>query len=418
MHMNMRGISIRQAKPVDEPMVVRAWQTAYGSDFRFKYPERWDWMFRENPFLRKVSDGLPIWIAANREKAVAWNGSMEVRLQLNHETYPAAFSVDTFTLPEYRGKKLALHLEEMIQNSHHIYMSIEMAPAVRAILSTLGEKPGKPLNVYLKLIKKFHGNNLYDDLAGGVQARFGRTCAALLKILGPYGLERLLNNTVSALFKLRQKRRHVCHGRDEALGELSYERVSSFGTETDRFWLRIKGGYALAVPRDSEYLNWKYIRQPHLNYTRVLVRREDEVCGLIVYRTGGDSAAPLGIICECLPDNNDPVLFAHMLTHVEKELISAGVHMIKCGSSVPGFCNMMQAHGYARIRTLVPMLYIAPGIRDAIDFDDLRMRDWLLSLGDHDIDQIITQNQPIFADILKILRNAIPGDQDRAEHIL
>ena len=104
----MNTIKIRRGTVADEALIVESWKKAYKQDFNYKYPTRWNWMSKGNPFYRWSSQELSVWVCELKDKIIAWNGSMDIIIELNNKPYPAAFSVDTFTLPQYRGKNFAL----------------------------------------------------------------------------------------------------------------------------------------------------------------------------------------------------------------------------------------------------------------------------------------------------------------------
>jgi hypothetical protein len=61
---------------------------------------------------------------------------------------------------------------------------------------------------------------------------------------------------------------------------------------------------------------------------------------------------------------------------------------------------------------MVPMIHFDENILGDIDYNRVMNGNWLMSLGDHDIDQVLLQDQPICADVLKVLTNRVPGATD------
>jgi len=106
--------SIRLADFPDLPAISDAWRVAYAELYPYKYPHRWRWMFEENPFSQR--DGgkkLPMIIATTKNRVAAWACAMETPVFFDNDIIPAAFSCNTFTLPEFRQRGLGgAHPEE------------------------------------------------------------------------------------------------------------------------------------------------------------------------------------------------------------------------------------------------------------------------------------------------------------------
>ena len=49
--------------------------------------------------------------------------------------------------------------------------------------------------------------------------------------------------------------------------------VRRFDARVDRLWERLSDRFALAVRRDSRYLNWKYVEPPHVRYLGAVASR-------------------------------------------------------------------------------------------------------------------------------------------------
>ena len=82
-------------------------------------------------------------------------------------------------------------------------------------------------------------------------------------------------------------------------------RPAGFDAGVDQFWERVKGSLALAVRRDSRYLNWKFIEPPHVRYQAAVLRRDDEVAGYVVYRHLREPQGRVTQIVDFLADPSD-----------------------------------------------------------------------------------------------------------------
>src|SRR5260221_425032 len=66
------------------------------------------------------------------------------------------------------------------------------------------------------------------------------------------------------------------------LGEVRLLR--RFDRQFTDLWRRVGPKFDLAVRRDAEYLQWKFVTPPHVRYTIASLQREDGPAGYIVYR--------------------------------------------------------------------------------------------------------------------------------------
>ena len=81
--------------------------------------------------------------------------------------------------------------------------------------------------------------------------------------------------------------------------------VRRFDTGVDQLWERVKASLALAVRRDSRYLNWRFVEPPHVRYQAAVLRRDDEVAGYVVYRHLREPQGRVTHIVDFLADPSD-----------------------------------------------------------------------------------------------------------------
>ena len=128
---------VRQASLEDESAIARFLTEAYGERAQFKYPARWKWQFRDNPFLSEFP-GLPIWIAVRNDRVVGQTCAQIEPLRVGDRETLVGWSVDTVVLPEFRGLGLGKQLQKANQDSHPVFMSLSMSSANRGIKESLG----------------------------------------------------------------------------------------------------------------------------------------------------------------------------------------------------------------------------------------------------------------------------------------
>lgn len=409
-------IEMTRATYADEEKIAAAWQEAYGDAFPYKYPHRWEWLFRKNPFLMDKGGEFPFWVAKCGQAVVSWRCAMEVPMELDGHTWRAVYGNLAFTLKDYRRKGLGKVLLKECQRSYPIYVGLDMAPAARRNEYRIGGKPGKPLYMYLKLINRFDADTLYGSAVSVAEKHLGKHWASMFVKIGNYGPKQILACVLSLLFKVHFKNRSAGSLQQDQLKsveEMSIEEVSKFGKDVDDFWEELRGDYSFAVPRTSNYLNWKYIDQPHVHYKKYLGRNTSgNIEGVLVFRMSKHPEISSSMISEVLLKRKDAGIVKRMLTFAEDELIEAGADMIHCGASTQFLCQALEEQSFRLVRVNVPVFHLSPQVQEKTGFKRILAKDWLLSLGDSDVDQFRLRNQPSFVFLVRILGHRIPGSED------
>ena len=125
-------VEIRQATLADKQAIFEFLSKAYGELAQYKFPERWEWQFENNPFRK--DDELPIWIAVDEEGNVAGQiGAMIEPLKIGAEIYKLGWGVDAMLLPEYRGQKIGSKLYKADFEGNDIYIGLRMTETARKI---------------------------------------------------------------------------------------------------------------------------------------------------------------------------------------------------------------------------------------------------------------------------------------------
>ncbi len=153
--------------------------------------------------------------------------------------------------------------------------------------------------------------------------RWGPVLAAFLR---PRPVARLVGAVLGRLPRLVPRRRRAPRG-------TTVELLESFDSEADRLWDSVAPGYRVAMVRDSEYLNWRYVANPD-RYTCLALRRGGRLVGIVVLtetiRRGVRVGEVVDLVC---PAGGDTLrlLLRVALTHFRRE----GVALVQAWS-IPG----------------------------------------------------------------------------------
>ncbi|MCD6398492.1 MAG: GNAT family N-acetyltransferase, partial [Candidatus Aenigmarchaeota archaeon] len=108
-------IIIRQATLDDESLIANFFKKGFGKKKAvFKYPYRWAWIYKNNPFLHN-DRLLPIWLAVDGNHIVGMACNMLLDFEVGQQVVKAGWGIDFRVLPEYRGMGLGYRLEKIKQ---------------------------------------------------------------------------------------------------------------------------------------------------------------------------------------------------------------------------------------------------------------------------------------------------------------
>ena len=164
--------------------------------------------------------------------------------------------------------------------------------------------------------------------------------------------------------------------------DIEFTSVRRFGDETDALWDRIERNFPIAVVRDAEYLNWKYVDQPDIEHNCMLVKHQGTLIGILILREPDISGN--SVISEIIMDPNDSDLAA-VIAHVAvKTLAASGASRVTAATSIPTFISALERVGFKRRGEVVGMF----GCDGSVDNPSLAYEKnaWLLSRADHDWD--------------------------------
>ncbi|MGH8547533.1 MAG: hypothetical protein ACRERU_02810 [Methylococcales bacterium] len=386
---------IKQARLNQREALARFNEKAWPGPWRC--PERWNWLYRNNPFQAR-SEKLPIWCALRDGDILGHSGAMAVPLKIGVATHAAAWGVDTFVLSEARGLSLAKQLQAANHNAHEIFMSLYMSKAIRHIKKKLGAVDGPVLGLYCHTRRL-----LADRLCAGIRERLRRRLGdklgsglyMLLNILCVWSMLAWLLGSGLRRFQSRVSEKGIFKGFVFKVVE------GRFGAEMNELWCRIRERYDLAVERNSDYMNWKFTDQPHMNYQRYYVYCEGSLCGLIIFRLGHTPEPPVGVIAEMLLWDPSRENCSALIHFAQDALIRQGTCSIYCATADNYIAGILSARGYLRV-SAEPLVFYSRNKSLSEGISGCRA---LLGLGDHDWDQFPNLRQLNLRQICSILRS-------------
>ncbi|MFP7569957.1 hypothetical protein [Marivita sp. S2033] len=102
------------------------------------------------------------------------------------------------------------------------------------------------------------------------------------------------------------------------------ERMDRFEADFDDFWRRARQNYAFLCVRSADRMNWRYHQAPFSDYVVDVLRRDEEIVGMVVSRVAERDGRKIGEISDILcltPVSRD---YALLLSVASRRLAKAG----------------------------------------------------------------------------------------------
>lgn len=288
-----RRWSIRAYEEGDEGAILEL-QSAVHGEVRDKnqWMRWWNWKYRHNPAGAPV-----IWVAQSDDKLVAQYAIIPVKMKIGDELITGSQSVDTMTHPSYRYEGI---FEELADRTYK-------------------EAREKGINIVYGFPNRY-------SYPGFIRKLGWFDVSTLWAIIEPLNLENILGKYINNEFLLK-----ICKVSINTILETLYKtqnapevsgltitRISSFDGRINDFWQRVRNDYQAIVVRNQEYLNWRYVNIPDIDYTIYLAEKENQILGYMVLRCEKQQGLVIGRIFDLVvPLERQPVAQSLILKAIE-----------------------------------------------------------------------------------------------------
>lgn len=349
---------LRQATSADKPAISDFLRAAYGARSEFKFPQRWEWAFEQNPFL--ASAAPPVWIAlAPDGRVIGQSAALVEPLVVAGVEVRAGWGVDFYVLPEYRGQGIGTRLQAANNQAQEVFISLSMTDTAAQIKRELGLRPLQPVGLYTRLL-------VHDP--DSVAETLGQKL--------PWLPEPVRKWTAPAAARLLTRRDTPRPSQPSS--RLTIHRAAGFTEAFDRLWEQISPAFSALVRRDARYLTWKYRHQPHVHYEILTALRAGDLAGYAVLRRARPPERNAGILADLFAHPEDEETVRLLIAETLAEFFSRRVTYASAASSVPAFRRLLEQAGFKLSRTITPLAHASFPLPET---------GWLFSRGDHDWDQ-------------------------------
>jgi len=373
------GTIMRRASVADKDAIWNFIKVAYGDSSKHML-ERWNWQYRENPYIKKEQNFLPMVLAVKDDQIVAQNCETPVKLKVGEEIYRATWGNDFIVLPDSRGQGVGLSLMQFHFKQTKLIMGLWLPFLTRSINEYLGAKTLDPVNAYWRPVRmhRFFVNSYLM-----LKTQNKPFSHRLVKILCRFFFfDRLIPIILNIVWGLRD----FVERRTKEKGLCDIQEVDYFDERIDDFWHSTSGQYEIIVKRDKEFLNWRYSLNHQITYRKFIATRDGETKGYLVLRKAEPEELNVGKIIDLYASRNDQQTIEDLIRH-SIQFFGNDVEVIDCATSAEEYQRAFSKFGFFKVETQAPMYHC----KDASLADKLESRksECFFTKGDHDWDQFV-----------------------------
>jgi len=247
----MQSWSIRKFEDADEAAVINLQALAFNELTDLDY---WVWKYKENPVgsMRYVAED-------KREGIVGHYGLLFQKIKIGDKIVTGSQAVDAMTHPNFQRQGMFVKLgKEILHRAGN-----------EGIFFTFGFPNEAALPGHKKV--------------GWVEI-----CEVPI-LLKPLNIASIFGKRVknTHLLKIgsniaRVPLRLVRQGKKTQLERLSVKSVTCFDERINEFWSKVAPSYTIIQVRDKDFLNWRYVTNPHNQYTILIAEENETIVGYAV----------------------------------------------------------------------------------------------------------------------------------------
>lgn len=344
---------IGRYRPEDRQAVETLYRRVFGADAADASRLRWVWQYRRNP--NNPPDGPLIWIAREGQTIVGQYAAMPVHLVVRGEEIDASWGTDVMVAPERQRQGLGEVLFRTWDRQVGAALGLGLSESSYRLFQKLRWHDAGPVPCLVKPL----------------------TRRAVRRPSWPIAINRLVSAVTLPFIKIIARSRPL---RAEA------EPIRQFDGSFTTFWERVAPKLDLAVRRDAPYLNWKFVSPPHVRYSLVRIKRDEETAGYAVYRHVREPRGRSTLLVDFLVDPDDEAAMKTLLRWVDREARAADSDKIRCFALHAGLRRIMRRSGYFQVRSTMPLVVKINAVDVPEDFYKDHDR-WHVTLGDSDQDR-------------------------------
>jgi GNAT superfamily N-acetyltransferase len=316
---------VRDYREGDEIEISKLFKIVFKKELSLAF---WRWRFKDNP------DGVGIIkLLFDRDNLIGHYSVIPRLVQIGKSEKKCAFSMTTMTHPNYQKQGIFTFLAREVYKvckdvGYNFVYGFPNRNSYHGFVSRLGWKDTVLINKIYKLLKKNRVN--------------------------------LQKNT----------------------GDV-YE-ISEFDDDINLFWRRVRDEYRIIVPRTKDYLNWRFVDNPDIDYKKYIFMRKNEVLGYIVLKIYNANRVKGGHIVDILSAKENDVV-RDLLVHSYGYFLQNSINYVSCWMQKGYFYNdIFEEEGFIRQEEETWFGHTLLAKEEDIS-DTNTLNDWYLTMADSDV---------------------------------
>ena len=347
---------------------------------QYKIPLRWNWQFADNPFVNEKDGTLPIWIAIKGDEIAGQMCAMPMRMKIGDHTYDGGWGCDFIVLKKFRGEGIGWLLNKAYCDYFQVVVHITYANSTKKIWEKLESIPVSPVSIMWNIVK-LNNNFVFRYLNYRTESRpsLNRLITILCKYFFLHYFIAFCGNTLTAIANpIRML------SRKNTKAEIT--EINEFDEDFAAFIDTASTGYDSLVKREPQFLRWKYIGNPMMQYHLFVLRKNEDIKGYVVLRKPHPAELNIGIIADIFAARGDEESVEALVSHAIA-FFGKSVNVIQVLVSLDFIVKILQKHGFITIKTSEPHFVCSdPALREKLKE---HTKEWFVTYADHDQDQIV-----------------------------
>jgi GNAT superfamily N-acetyltransferase len=351
---------VRNYRHGDEDDIFKLWLVAYPERGyqREKWMKWWCWMYMNNP-----AGDSRIWIAAKGDKIIGHCALMPLQIKIGPQVITGYQTINSLVDPDCRKQGIITMLkknvlDEFKETEPHIIIGFPNA------ISYMVDMQTGYLDIanFSRMMRVFKWQNYLRTWTGNKLALAISTAAG---------------NAVSNL-SFRPSKTPEVQG-------LTVARVSRFDERINEFWDGISGRIQIAVVKNQDYLNWRFITVPDVNYAIYIAEKAGAICGYLVMQYHQEKDSQQADIYDFLAES-EVVAQSLLATAMEQSQKDSMDCISWMGLTDEPHYRALRKRGFLPLSRFSKGKFVAYSIARDISKDFLKdRRNWLIQKGDSDI---------------------------------
>jgi hypothetical protein len=159
--------------------------------------------------------------------------------------------------------------------------------------------------------------------------------------------------------------------------------IENFGHDADLLWETVKQNYVVVVPRNKEFLNWRFVKNPEVKYWKFAFREGAKMHGYIILKK--HPTLNEGHIVDMLSVEDEEVVES-LLNYAYWHFVAQGIRRISCWCPENSFlCDVLKNEGFTKREMERTYFGVKVFLKDTSLEPVEDFANWYLMMGDSDV---------------------------------